>query len=286
MQASAPVIVFSDVDGILWNPRAASIQRAASAFERLADRRWSLVLCSSKTRAELEFIHQELGIREPFIAESGAAAFIPCGYLGLDVPNARDVAGYQVLEFGRPYADVVRILHDVAQRLGIDVIGFSDMSVEEVARDCGLPLLRARLAKLREYVEPYKLLGATAHAQIRLTKALQASRLYSASRGRYEYVGSVVDTSVPVTVLRSFYQRAFGSMLTLGLADAVADDRLLPMMDYRVIVQDDDTSSGAVDMGDWAEAIVEKVQEIQATAAACVARHSRNGARSATKLRP
>jgi hypothetical protein len=55
------VVVFSDVDGVLVRPSAASVARATAAFERRADESVSVVLCSLKTRGELELLQQQLG---------------------------------------------------------------------------------------------------------------------------------------------------------------------------------------------------------------------------------
>ena len=135
------------------------------------------MLCSSRTRAEIEAIQQELEIAHPFVCESGGAVFIPRGYFGFAVPGARDLAGYEAVEFGRPYAEVVQKLHRTAERLAIEIVGFSDMSVEEVARDCHLSLLQARLAKLREYGERFRILDSNELARNRLVRALKANRL-------------------------------------------------------------------------------------------------------------
>ena len=151
--ASPHVIVFSDVDGVLMHPSAGSFARATAALERLKDEPVSVVLCSLKTRAELEVLQQQLGLREPFIAEAGAAVFAPRGYFPQWPQPAKTVAGYEVIEFGRSYDEVVRKLGQAAARAGVQIAAFSEMSVDEVARCCQLTVFDARLMKLRDYVE-------------------------------------------------------------------------------------------------------------------------------------
>lgn len=253
-------MVFSDVDGVLTAPQMPT-SATATTLAPIVRARVPIVLCSSKTRAELEALQQELGIREPFICENGGAVFVPKEYFGFEIPDSREVAGYDAIEFGRPYADVVNELHRAADRLHLRIVGFSDMTVEEVARDCGIPLLRARLAKLREYEEPFRFLDPDPSARRRLVKALNGANLRSVNRGRYEYAGAMVDTTIGVTALCSLYRRAFGRITTIGLVDGYADDDLLRLMDHQIIVQDDRDAPGAVDMLDWAEAIVETVTE-------------------------
>ena len=116
-------MVFSDVDGVLSHPHAHSCNEAARALQRLRREDVPVALCSSHTRAEVEWLQQELGIRHPFVCESGGAAFVPAGYFEFAVPGARDLAGYRAVEFGRPYAEVAGTLHRTAQRLRIEIHG-------------------------------------------------------------------------------------------------------------------------------------------------------------------
>lgn len=262
MRPNLPIVLFSDVDGVLRDLPTRSIAAAASALEYLSREHIPLVLCSSKTRAELEHIQQELGIRHPFVCENGGATFIPRGYFGFEVPSAHDLAGYEAVEFGRAYPEVVETLHRTADRLRID-IGFSDMSVEEVARECHLTLLHARLAKLREYEELFRLLDPSPTVRNRIFKALHAARLRCINSGEYEQVGGPVDKHLGMNWLCTLYRRERGPILTVGLADAMADANLLQLVDHSIIGHDDDTAKGAVDVVSWAEAIVDIVQELR-----------------------
>ena len=169
---------------------------AAKALKRLEGADVPLILCSRQTRAEIERIQQELGIHHPFVCESGGAAFVPSGYFEFQVQSARDVAGYQAVEFGRPYSDVVRTLRRTADRLRIDIVVFSDMSVEDVARECDQPLLQARLAKLREYSERFLVLDSVEKTRKRLFGALKTEGLRCIPLERYDQVGGPADNSV------------------------------------------------------------------------------------------
>ena len=89
------IVLFSFVDQPLANPGASAFRGAARTLEQLAVENIPLVLCSSKTRAQLECIRDRLGISAPFICEHGAAVMIPAGYFELDLPNTRKLAGYE-----------------------------------------------------------------------------------------------------------------------------------------------------------------------------------------------
>ena len=262
------IVVYSDVDRVLLEPHKPPFSTAAAALKDLAPDDMALVLCSGKTRAELEFIQQKLDINHPFICENGGAVLIPDDYFPFDVANTRSLPGYQAVEFGRAYADVVEILHRTADDLRIQVVGFSDMSIEEVARECRLPMLQARLAKLREYEEPFRLLTPSAAAWSRLCRGLQSASLRCTRAQGFDRVGAPVDRSVGVNLLNSLYRRAVAAVTTIGVTHTMHEDNLLPLVDYPIMVADDDAVAavgvrGGIDAIDWAEAIVGTVQEIR-----------------------
>jgi mannosyl-3-phosphoglycerate phosphatase family protein len=257
-----PLVVFSDVDGVLTEPRASTSAAATGALEPLARAHIPVVLCSSRTRAELEVVRQELGITDPFICEGGGALVIPRGYFHGVVPGGRDHTGYQAVEFGQAYATVVATVRRTAQRMGIEIVGFNDMSIEQVARECEIPLLRARLAKLREYQEPFRVIDPEPSVRDRLIKALHAARLRCVRRGRYDHAGALVDTSVAAKLLCALYRRAYGPIRTIGIFDRTADAKLKQLVDHPVLVEDDDCIEGAVSQLEWAEKIVAKAQEV------------------------
>jgi hypothetical protein len=94
------VVVFSDVDGVLTGCHGPSATAAAAALRELADAPVSVVLCSTKTRGELQSVQRELGIWAPFVAERRAAAFVPEGYFPDSWFSRSGRDGYHVIEPG------------------------------------------------------------------------------------------------------------------------------------------------------------------------------------------
>lgn len=234
------MVVFSSLEaGLLEGLVCASrsVVEARALFQREGI---PLVLCSTHTRAQVERTQQELGIKHPFVVENGTAAFIPAGYFPNEVAIARDVAGYKAIEFAMAYAQVVDVLDRVARRLRLDIMGFSQMSVQDVAIDCNLSLLEARLAKLREYSEPFRLLNPDDRARRRLAKALNAVNLVCTNHGRYEHASTPVDQGLGVTLLVRLYQQTFGSVFTIGLGASLNDVPLLNRMDMPLVVDGGD----------------------------------------------
>jgi hypothetical protein len=205
MSSDIAVLVFSNIDGFLPHVFDASSGEVAEVLHRLQSSAVSIVLCSSQTRAEVEAAQQALGIAAPFVCESGCAAFVPRGYVPVGVSNVRDVAGYCALEMGRPHGEVAAALKRVASGQRVDVRGFQDMAVEEVARACRMSLLQARLAKLREYGERFRILDPREATRRRLFVALERAgpamslwRSVSSGRDGREYRRRRQDDSGPL----------------------------------------------------------------------------------------
>jgi mannosyl-3-phosphoglycerate phosphatase len=251
-----PAIVFADLDSAPPAHLFSRGDRLATLLEALAVRRITFVLCSRRTRAEVETIRQELGVFHPFVCENGAAAFVPERYFGSELENTRKVGGYQAIEFGSPYEQVVETVRRVADRLNLRVQGFHDMSVEQVSREQGLSLLEARLAKLREYSEPFRLLSANPVAEYRLLKALSAAGLTCVTLGPFHHAGTVTGAGGAAAVLTTLYRLAFGSIVTAVVGDGQPAADIEPHVDVRL----ETPAGGPVD---WLEAIVQEIDNIR-----------------------
>lgn len=263
------IVVFSDVDGVLRAPHGPVFTTAAAVLKQLALDDAALVLCSGRTRAELEFVQQKLDITHPFICENGGAVIIPSGYFDVEVPDARGVGGWRAVEFGRAYADVIDILHRTANRQRIEIVGFSDMSIEEVATECQLPLLEARLAKLREYEEPFRLVDPSMAVRSRLFKALDAASLRAREGRPFHRASAPVDSTVGMKLLTGLYQRGRAGLITVGVTNTAPDTNTTPdtnlfrFVDHAILAADHNPGEESVDVVDWAEAIVDRVRQLR-----------------------
>ena len=232
MRAGPGVIVFCDLDSLLSSSSVQVPGGRPATLEHLDDGDVAVVLCSRKTRAELDWFTQQLRIRAPFVSEHGGAVFIPGGYFD-DVPGSRQIAGYDVVEFGRSYASVVDLLRKTASRAGVTIRAMADMSIEEVSQRLGMPLPLGRLAKLRDYTE---LFDVADEDRPRLFRALRGVHLHCIRGERLDHAGATVDASLGVALLRSLYRRACASVVTIGIADASAEPDLLRLVDYPVML--------------------------------------------------
>jgi mannosyl-3-phosphoglycerate phosphatase len=230
------IVVFTDPDRTLLDHRAHPCVPSCEAFRTLADHHIPLVLCSSRTRAELEIIQQEFHFRHPFISENGGAVYLPRGYFSPSSDLA-DMIGYDVIAFGGPHQHVVETLRRTAEAQAIEVRGFNDMVVQEVADECRLSLAEARLAQLREYGEPFRILSSDPAVHSRLINALRRAGLRCVNGGGFHHVSFGADVRRCVQALTSLYRQRFGRVLTAGVSAGLTDS-LLREVDIPIVVLD------------------------------------------------
>jgi mannosyl-3-phosphoglycerate phosphatase len=230
-------VVFTDLDGTLLDHYTYSFAAAREALDLLRRRHIPLILCSSKTRAELELLQLDLRVgQHPLISENGGGIFVPRGYFPFAMNEARPALGYEVIEFGLPYFRLVESLHRAAQAQRVRVVGFSDLSVEEIAAECGLSLLEARLVKLRDYDEPFRVLDADPSARSHLMTAFHRAGLRCTRGGRYHHLTGRNDKGRAVRALKALYQKAGYRVLAIGLGDGLNDLPMLREMDVPIVV--------------------------------------------------
>lgn len=225
------LIVFSDLDGTLLDGRDHSFDPARPALRLLAEHGIPLVLCSSKTRAEIAFHRERLGNRDPFVVENGGAVHVPKGYFGFGFNHDRVTADCLVIELGAPYETLVRALGELMRRTGVPLRGFSDMTVDEVAAHCALPLDLAAQAKQREHDEPFLILRPEAAGDV-----MAAAELPVTQGDRFYHL-SASDKGRAVSVLIDLFERACPGAVSVGLGDTLNDQPLLAAVDIPILVQ-------------------------------------------------
>jgi mannosyl-3-phosphoglycerate phosphatase len=111
------------------------------------------------------------------------------------------------------------------------------MSVQGVADECGLSLAEARLAKLRDYDEPFRVLSPDPSARSRLCRALRSAGLRCFSGGRFDHVTSGANKGLAAGFLRRSYEHEWAEVASVGLGDDANDVEMLKAVDVPVIVR-------------------------------------------------
>jgi hypothetical protein len=212
-----------------------------------------------------------MAVTDPFVCESGAAVLIPDACVPAGLPHARRIGGFHLVEFGKQYSEVVRALHLAAGHARVQIVGFNEMSIADVARECRLTLLEAQLAKNREYEEPFRFVTEGASARARLLKAFRAARLRCTTVGRYEHGGAFVDTRRVVGSLSSLWHNGGYPPLTVGFS---TDSRgLFDAVDLPILMSER-TMPGTSDVAERATQMAQILEQIVHTGEAPTASRS------------
>lgn len=225
-------MIFTDLDGTLLHHRTYSFQEAKPALELIRQRGVPLVICSSKTRAEIEVYRERLENGHPFISENGGGIYIPAGYFpGHRSGETRD--GYEVIALGAPYEEIRKRFAALRERLGTAVRGFGDMSAEEVAELTGLTIEEARLAKQRDFEEPFIFPG---EPEERFLREIEGEKLRW-TQGRFFHLMGDHHKGRAVNILRRLYEQKDGPVMTIGIGDSLNDLPFLLAVDRPVLVK-------------------------------------------------
>jgi len=149
------LVIFSDIDGTLFDHYSYTHEPAKAAVRELKRRNVPLVLVSSKTCAEIMQIQDRLGLSTPFVSEHGSAIFWPRSSTPDKPRGAKERNGLWVKELGVPYDKARKHLVDYREAMGLKCEGFGDWTPQQIAHHACLPISAAPLAKKREYHEPF-----------------------------------------------------------------------------------------------------------------------------------
>ena len=238
----AKPLIFSDLDGTLLD-ESYSFEEALSALALIERHKMPLIICSSKTRSEIEFYRTRLNNNHPFISENGGGIFIPRGYFG---PNAiapehhlTTEPKYDMIRLGAQYSDLRKALKTL-QKEGYKIKGFGDMSAESVAWAMGLTIEEAEMAKQREFDEPF-LCGDREENIKDLFDSIKMKG-FNVTKGRIYHLLGKSDKGKALSILIYLYKKKFGALTTIGLGDSPNDLPMLEAVDIPIVVQKTDST--------------------------------------------
>jgi len=185
-----------------------------------------LVLCSSKTRPEMERLAQEMersGLRAPapLVAENGGAVLWPepgqCRVEALGVARQRLVAA----------------LEDIAAETGAWLRGFARLSVADVQGLTGRGPEAARDAMAREHDEPFLVDSGDLTA---IAEAAERHGLRVTRGGRFHHLTGPVDKGDAVRRILAAQAAGGFPVSSLALGDAANDLAMLTAVDRPIVV--------------------------------------------------
>jgi mannosyl-3-phosphoglycerate phosphatase len=234
------LIIFTDLDGTLLDSRY-SFRKALPALKAMREKHIALILCSSKTREEIEHIRSKLYNNHPFVSENGGGIFIPKFYyknrVHVSAKKVHHLKNYLVINIGAPYSDLRNALSEL-RSYGFDVKGFGDMTIREVSKLTGLKTSAAKMAKERDFDEPFVFKGNS--TMLAKLKKNIISRGLNFTRGEILHLTGDNNKGRAVEILVNLYQEQHGECVTAALGDSPNDVEMLERVDYPVVVKKSD----------------------------------------------
>ncbi|MEJ2683808.1 MAG: HAD-IIB family hydrolase [Candidatus Sulfobium sp.] len=237
------IVIFTDLDGTLLDDSTYSFDAALPALYAARQADIPVVICSSKTRGEIESYRKMLGNSHPFVSENGGGIFLPKGYFRTApgrLPDSyaaerhisvEETGSYHVIKLGTSYRELRHAVEDLRKQ-GFDITGFGDMTAEEISLLTGLCSDETRMARERDFDEPFTFKGD----EQALGAAIRQMGL-SCTRGKFFHILGDNDKGKAVTILKGLYREKYGEVFTAALGDNPNDLPMLMVADYPVIVQ-------------------------------------------------
>lgn len=269
------LLVFSDLDGSLLDHHDYSFQAALPAVAALRERGIPLILCSSKTRAEIEPLRKQLGNCDPFIVENGAAVFVPGASLKQAPPDCRPDGDGWVREFApsrqRWLLELARLKPEFAGQF----THFDAMGLDGVMAATGLPRDAAVRALQRDYSEPVRWDGSD-KGRDAFIAALSAAGATVLQGGRFLSVAGDCDKGAALRWLRNCYQRENPArdVHDLAIGDSANDSAMLDSARHALVIrspvhgfpplrrQENTRYSEAFGSRGWAQGVLDWLQHL------------------------
>ncbi len=254
-QKNPNLVIFTDLDGTLLDSNY-SFKEAVPALKLIKEKNIPLILCSSKTRAEIEYCRKKLKNNHPFIFENGGGVIIPKKYFKFQISNYKfqidEEEKYLVINLGASYSELRNALNELRSE-GFDIVGFGDMSVKKVAELTGLKIADAKMAKQRNFDEPFIIPACSSllkggmgefscSSSVRRVKRRIKAKGFNFTQGEFFHIMGNSDKGRAVKILKKLYYRQNREIFTVALGDSPNDIEMLRNVDYPIIVQKHDGS--------------------------------------------
>lgn len=154
------LILFSPLENVLVDPRTFQWEDAREILDWAYLNRIPWVVWSRWPLQEVIYFRGQLGLTDPFIAESAGALYIPFGYFDVGI-DAIEKEGHEVIENGLN-ADYLREFFEEFRRTNHLPIRFADeFSLQEFSEVAGIPSYLAGFYQnarylLAFYMNPYE----------------------------------------------------------------------------------------------------------------------------------
>lgn len=232
------IIIFTDLDGTLLDHHTYSYHDAEDALAQVKKQKASLVLCSSKTKEEIEVYRKRLSNSEPFVVENGGAIYIPKGCRNLTDRFDHEDSDYFIIIIGAEYQKLVDVFGKIKSKTGANTKGINEFTLDEFIQLTHLQRKEAVLAMKREYTLPFVVYGGVEEVKA-IKNEIALSGLHYTEGAKFMYLMGANDKGKAVRILVDFFKRNYsgGEITTVGIGDSLNDLPLLEAVDRPFLVK-------------------------------------------------
>ena len=222
MMLKEKTIIFTDLDGTLLDHTTYSFEAAIPMLDFIKRHTIPLVIVTSKTKDEVLRIQKLLDVKAPFIVENGAGVFIP------------SKENYKMIPMGFDYEYIRACFIKYAK--SVPIVGFFDMTDEEVANYTNLSIENATNAKKRTFTEPFILNDKSRLDELR--KMANMDDLDIVQGGRfYHLITKGQDKANAMKFLIGEYEKnSDDKFKTIALGDSANDLSMLENVDTPMLI--------------------------------------------------
>lgn len=228
-------LIFTDLDGTFLNHDDYLFDDSKESLSLIKQKKLPLIFTTSKTKEEVETLQKKVAIKEPFITENGAALFIPKNYQGYDFSSLDEFEDYNILQFGLEYKQILKFYNKYKEEFSM--LGFSDMSIKDVAKYTDLDLEDAKKSKERNFTEPFILKDESKFENLK--NLARAYNIKITKGGRfYHLIGQNQDKGIAVKKAKKLFEDIFNEKIeSIGLGDGPNDISMFENVDLPIIIK-------------------------------------------------
>ena len=221
MIKNSSIWVVSDVDGTLMD-HSYDLTPAKETIKNLQELSIPVILCTSKTAAEVKVIRNELNLNDPYIVENGAAIY---------GESLNRVNGEIIL--GEKYKKLEKILNSISQQINYPLTPLNNLSDQEATELTGLKGLSLTLMRDRHWSMPFlnppdfleeKINNICNKFDVVIFKGNRMSHLLSRNS----------DKGKAINALKKYTKKP--NIKIIGLGDSPNDFPLLVNSDFKIVI--------------------------------------------------
>ena len=213
--------VVSDVDGTLMD-HSYDLTPAKETIKLLQELSIPVILCTSKTAAEVKVIRKQLNLSDPYIVENGAAIYGEC---------LKKVNGEIIL--GEKYGKLERILSSISNEINYDLVPLNNISDKEATALTGLKGNSLNLMRDRHWSMPFLNPPESKEEEINICCERLNVEIFRGNRMSH-LLSINSNKGKAIDALKKYSNNS--NIKIIGLGDSPNDLPLLLNSDYKIVI--------------------------------------------------